>query len=200
MGWFLNPVCFSFLWPGQLDRREFGGSDRLELFNGLLSGLPYRDILVLMVRPGYRGKEEHKMKNSQEVMTWTFALMVLLSGCKLNSYVQKDWFQTKTSGGTHATFELFSGLDHTNFNLKQGDDLTVYVEYSIESGSLAFRLVSQDGMVLWQSDKLDQSGSVTFGLQVPESGIYKIQYIGVQTKGGFEITWETSRTAEKAEA
>ena len=115
---------------------------------------------------------------------------LLLAGCDGQSYTRTNWTQTSLPGITKASFGSFTGIDSTKFSADEGEQLTMKISYTVEGGNLGFILMSPDGELLWESQELGESDTLSFSLELPDTGAYKIQYLGMKAKGNFEITWE----------
>ena len=132
------------------------------------------------------------MKKMNLALIIMLIAIFLLAGCDGQSYTRTNWTQTSLPGITEATFGSFTGIDYTKFKADEGDLLTMEILYTVESGKLGFILMSPDGELLWESQELENADDLSFSLEIPETGTYKIQYLGMQAKGSFEITWQTN--------
>lgn len=130
------------------------------------------------------------MKKPPIALLMILIATLLLAGCDGQSYTRTNWTQTSLPGITQATFGSFTGIDSTKFQADEGEQLTMQITFTVEGGNLGFILMSPDGELLWESQELGQADTLSFSLELPETGTYKIQYLGMKAKGSFEITWE----------
>lgn len=131
--------------------------------------------------------------NLRKFLVLLLVLAIGAAGCS-NARSSKKimWKQVGTQNGTRATYTTFDGVERTNFTADKGDVLELEVEYTVEKGTLGFKLVSPSGEVMWQNS-FQESGSQSFSMVAPESGSYQFQYIGEETGGGFEFAKEISK-------
>lgn len=140
------------------------------------------------------------MKKVNFALLMMLIAALLLAGCDGKSYTRTNWTQTSLPGITKATFGSFTGIDSTKFQADEGELLTMQITYAVEGGNLGFILMSPDGELLWESQELGESDTLSFSLELPETGTYKIQYLGMKAKGNFEITWEIDETADQSQS
>jgi hypothetical protein len=75
--------------------------------------------------------------------------------------------------------------------LDAGDNFDLTYDVEVEDGALRFELLDPDRDVIWEASIMaDKEDVVRF--QAEKSGRYVLKINGDQTKGGFDLHWETS--------
>lgn len=114
---------------------------------------------------------------------------LVIAGCRSSS-IRIGWLEHDASNRKQASYRKFTGKERINFQASAGETLHLSWDASVEKGSLTFRLLDPQKDSLWVESYLEDSqGSVT--LPLPQKGLYTLWIQGEETRGSFDLTWDT---------
>ena len=113
--------------------------------------------------------------------------LLLLSACSR----QVGWVGLNYLNTIDASYQLFDGQKVERIQVDAGDTFNLTYDIEVEDGALRFELLDPDREVIWEASFLEDNEDMIH-FQAEKSGRYVLKINGDQTKGGFDLHWETS--------
>ena len=113
-------------------------------------------------------------------------LITLLTACTR----QVGWVGLNYLNTIDASYQLFDGKKVERIQVEAGDNFSLNYAVEVDDGALRIELVDPDREVVWEASFLEDNEDVV-RFQAEKSGRYTLKINGDQTKGGFELRWET---------
>ena len=121
------------------------------------------------------------------ILLLSLILISLLTACTR----QVGWVGLNYLNSIDVSYQLFDGKKVERIQVDAGDNFTLDYDVEVDDGALRLELVDPDREVVWEASFLeDNEDAMRF--QVEKSGRYTLRIDGDQTKGGFELHWETT--------
>ena len=118
-------------------------------------------------------------------LTVLLILLVLLSACTRKI----GWVGMNFDSKMKATYTGFDGPESAVVRLEAGEEFMLDYQVTVEEGKLTLQLTGPDGLVVfWETFKADDEGQFQFTSE--KGGRYLLQAIGVETRGGYDLSWE----------
>ena len=114
------------------------------------------------------------------------SLLVILTGCNY----RQGWVEMTYANRMRATYSLFDGQHGTAIGLIAADGtMTLTYDLEITKGNLSLQILNPGREVVWE-DTFSEStkGSTSFTAEI--DGRYRINVVGGETAGGFDLHWE----------
>lgn len=103
---------------------------------------------------------------------------------------QVGWVGLNYGNMIDVSYQLFDGKKVERIQIDAGDTFTLMYDIEVDDGSLKLQLNDPDRQQVWEATFLDDTEDVlTF--RAESSGRYTLNILGDQTKGGFELRWES---------
>jgi len=114
-------------------------------------------------------------------------ILALTSACSR----QVGWVGLNYLNTIDVSYQLFDGRKVERIQVDAGDTFNLTYDIEVDDGALRFELLDPDREVVWEASFLeDNEDEIHF--QTEKSGRYILKINGDQTKGGFDLRWETS--------
>lgn len=114
-------------------------------------------------------------------------LITLLTACTRQvGWVGLDYLNT-----IDASYQFFDGKKVERIQVDAGDNFSLTYDIEVDDGALRIELVGPDREVIWEASFLEDIEDV-MRFRAEKSGRYTLRITGDQTKGGFELRWETT--------
>lgn len=114
-------------------------------------------------------------------------LIALLTACTR----QVGWVGLNYRNTIDVSYQFFDGKKVERIQVDAGDTFSLTYDIEVEEGALKLELLDPDRKVIWEAALLEDKEDV-MRFQAEKSGRYTLRINGDQTKGGFELRWETS--------
>ncbi|MDX1612894.1 MAG: hypothetical protein R3300_01215 [Candidatus Promineifilaceae bacterium] len=133
------------------------------------------------------------MKTRLLYQFWLLSLgtLLFLVGCANAAGaagVRLMWREMSVPGHVDAHYHTFSGMEERGFEAERGQELKLDYKLDIEKGALSLSIFAPDDSLLWQVHH-QQDASDSMPLYLPADGDYRLRVEGVETGGGFDLTW-----------
>ena len=116
----------------------------------------------------------------------TLVMIFTLTSCSR----QVGWVGLNYGNKIDASYHLFDGKKVERIQIDAGDTFTLMYAIEVNDGSLKLQLNDPNRQQVWEATFLDDTEDMlTFRAEI--SGRYNLNIIGDQTKGGFELQWES---------
>lgn len=113
-------------------------------------------------------------------------LTALLSACTR----QIGWVGLNYGNIIDASYQFFDGKKVEKIQVNAGERLIIDYDVEIDEGLLHFELLNPQREQVWEASFLeDHQNQVGFPSET--NGRYTLRIIGEQTRGSFELRWET---------
>jgi hypothetical protein len=125
------------------------------------------------------------------VLVMGLALIVLV-GCG-RGFRCRGCVENSVPGHLDYRYQSLNGTITRRVNAKAGVILTVDYQATVETGTLAMRVLDPDGKVVWEqtfAEGEDVASSVDVDLA--QQGRYELVVEAQQTRGAFELDWHVS--------
>lgn len=124
------------------------------------------------------------MKKS--ILIIVLILTPLLGACTR----QKGWVGMNYGNMIDVSYQFFDGKTDEKVQVDAGDSFYLTYDIKVDNGELHLELIDPDRELVWEASFLeDNQDEMRF--RAVKSGRYLLRMIGHQTKGGFELRWET---------
>jgi hypothetical protein len=120
------------------------------------------------------------------------SLGLVLIGCG-GGFTCKGCVETARPGYLNYRYQSFNGSITKQVNADAGVILTVNYQATVETGTLAMRVLNPEGEAVWEQT-FDVGEDVANSVQVDmgRQGRYKLIVEGHQTRGAFEVDWQVN--------
>lgn len=102
---------------------------------------------------------------------------------------RRDFEGAAEPGEAEFTYRTFSGEEAWTVMLQAGQTLVVSYGAAVEKGVLSFSITDPDGAVIWR-ETLAEDTRDTLRLTVEQTGDYRLAARGINTGGGFSVSWQ----------
>lgn len=104
---------------------------------------------------------------------------------RLTTTTYGKYIMKRSEDHVDVSYKKFDGLEYYYFDLSKGHRFTLKYSVTVERGTLIIELRSMKGECFSKSFSSSDTGEFSFDA---ESNKYSVKLIGVDTKGGCEIT------------
>ena len=112
-------------------------------------------------------------------------MIIFLSSCTRKI----GWVGTNIGDKFNASYQFFDGKQISTLRLDAGETLKLDFELEIIKGSLILQMLDPNKNLVWQKRFFeDTSGNFTITPDI--DGRYRLNVIGEETQGGFDLQWE----------
>lgn len=126
------------------------------------------------------------MKTIQKTLLATVSLIMsiaILSGCTRSLL----WVGNETSRHISASYTSYDGPKYKTIRLKKDDILAMEYKSEVKKGALTLRIKDPDKKVIAE---LESNTTGTKEIKAEMNGNYRLEIIGDETSGSFNIKWE----------
>jgi len=117
----------------------------------------------------------------------SIVLMALLSACTRQvGWVGLDYLNT-----IDASYQLFNGRKMERIPVDAGKTFDLIYDVEVNEGALHIDLLDPDRNLVWEASFLEDSKDA-MSFRAEMSGRYTLRITGDQTKGGFELRWDSN--------
>jgi uncharacterized protein YdeI (BOF family) len=120
-------------------------------------------------------------------VTILLILLVLLSACTRKI----GWVGMNYDSKMNASYNGFTGPESAIIRLDAGEGFVLDYQVAVEEGNLTLKLTSPGGQVVW-SDSFNTDDEGQYQFTSEDGGRYLLQAIGDETRGGYDLRWETA--------
>jgi hypothetical protein len=134
-------------------------------------------------------KRLHMVKRCWMAVVLLALAVGLFAGCG-RSGLRIGWTEMSGLDRKRCTYRYFSGREIQGFRADAGETVELDYEARVTKGTLAIRIEDPNDVEVWQARlDADDEGSVEFTAET--SGRYTVVVLGDETRGGFEVEWDT---------
>jgi hypothetical protein len=134
-------------------------------------------------------KQLYAMKRRWYVVALLGLALGLFAGCG-RSGLRIGWTEMTGLDRKRCAYRYFSGRELQRFRADAGETVQIDYEVEVEKGALAIRVEDPDAGEVWQTRFVaDDEGTVEFDAET--TGRYTVVVLGDETRGRFEIEWDT---------
>ncbi len=112
--------------------------------------------------------------------------LALLSACSR----QVGWVGLNYLNTIDVSYHLFDGRKVEHIQVDAGDTFNLTYDIDVDEGALRLELLDPDREVIWEASFLEDNAD-EMHFQAEISGRYILRIDGDQTRGGFDLRWET---------
>lgn len=120
------------------------------------------------------------------VLICVFSIMILPSCGESGTRIL--YSSSKVGDQICASYELFTGIDKKTFAANEGNSIAFSYVSSVEKGKLKMEIYNPDDILI-TSFSSNKTG--TRELIIEKTGKHTVKITGNQTKGRYQISWET---------
>ncbi|MFW5713052.1 MAG: hypothetical protein ACOCYU_00090 [Brevefilum sp.] len=122
----------------------------------------------------------------KQIIMISLILIALLSACSR----QVGWVGLNYLNTIDVSYQFFDGQKIERIKVDAGDTLNLTYDVGIDDGALKLELIDPDRAMVWEASFFEDSKDV-MSFRAEKSGRYTLRILGDQTKGDFELRWET---------
>lgn len=133
------------------------------------------------------------MKKSKKIFYSILILAIILTnGCnkksiQMTNQHRQSWVGSNVPGHITAKYKKFTGIEHGEISVRDGQKISIVYEVSVKNGSLSIIVKNTD--ILWHVE-LDSNTQNNISLPINKSGNYQIIISGKNTSGSFDVSWK----------
>lgn len=98
------------------------------------------------------------------------------------------WVGNNLPGHMTASYKFFSGVDTGRINAEPGEVIVMQYNSKVKEGELLITIINKKGERI-EDIPVDEEGIVE--VPIEDEGKYRIKVEGKDTKGSFDLKWET---------
>lgn len=115
---------------------------------------------------------------------------LLLAGCAgVQPEKRIQWVGTSRANEMVYSYGRFSGSEEGRVRLEAGQTVVLAYAAEVDAGTLALRVQSPSGAVLWEVTLQESVDEQQVELTAAEDGAHKILVVGDEAKGQFALSW-----------
>jgi hypothetical protein len=128
--------------------------------------------------------KKSKLKNSLVLGLLLIIFMFSSTGCTKKVM----WVGNNLPGHMTASYKYFSGVDTGRINAEPGEIIIIKYSSEVKEGELTITITNKKGESI-EEIPVDEEGIVE--IPIEDEGKYRIRIEGKDTKGSFDLKWES---------